>query len=134
MATGIPAGLSVTEGRKFGLLVGGVAAALGGLAYYHHHFGRSYFMVGLGAALMVGGLLVPTRLGFIYRPWMGLAHWLSKITTPIFMGVVYFLVLTPTGWIMKLFGKRLLQHPLGRDGYWITRPAEAQRSDLTRQF
>jgi len=134
VATGVPARLSAAEGRKFGLLVGGVSLALGGLAEYHHHTGRAQFMAVLGVVLVLGGLFVPTRLGPLYRPWMGLAHVLSKIMTPIFMGVVYFVILTPTGWLMKLFGKRLLQHPLGPDGYWVARPPEAQRSDLTRQF
>jgi hypothetical protein len=134
VATGIPARLSAAEGRKFGLLVGGVSAALGAFSWYRHHFGRADVMIGLGVALMLSGLLIPTKLGPLYRAWMGLAGVLSKIMTPVFMGVVYFVVLTPTGWIMKLFGKRLLKHPLGPNGYWITRPPEAQRSDLTRQF
>ena len=49
----------------------------------------------LGGALALAGLVVPRDLGPVERAWMGLAHPISKVTTPIFMGVMYFLVLTP---------------------------------------
>jgi hypothetical protein len=41
---------------------------------------------------------------------MKLAHALSKVTTPIFMGIVYFVVLTPIGFIRRSFGGNPLVH------------------------
>ena len=38
----------------------------------------------------LAALVVPTHLGPVQRAWMGLAHAISKVTTPIFMGVVFF--------------------------------------------
>ena len=43
------------------------------------------------------GSLVPAQLGPVYRAWMALATAISKVTTPMFMGVIFFLVLTPAG-------------------------------------
>ena len=45
---------------------------------------------GPGRRSGLAGLLVPARLGPVYRAWMGLALRISKVTTPIFMGVTYF--------------------------------------------
>ena len=56
---------------------------------------------------------------------MGLAHLLSKVTTPIFMGVIYFVVLTPTAWLMRLFGRRSLVHPEVNGSFWIERGSDA---------
>jgi hypothetical protein len=43
--------------------------------------------------------------GGVYRAWMRLALLLSRITTPLVLGIVYFLVLTPTAVVMRLMGK-----------------------------
>jgi hypothetical protein len=64
---------------------------------------------------------------------MGLAHLLSKITTPVFMGIVYYLVLTPVGAVRRMLGHDSLVRP--RDTtFWINRPEGKRRGDLNRQF
>ena len=88
---------------------------------------------GLGTTLYVLGATIPGRLGPIYRGWMQMALAISKVTTPIFMGLVYFVVLTPTGVFMKIFGRRPLRHSAESGGFWKSMDA-ARHSDLTRQF
>ncbi len=135
MATGVPARLSAAEGRKFGVMVGGVFLLLTAFLWWRGKPGLVPYLGGLGGALVLAGLLVPTWLGPVYRGWMGLALLLSKITTPIFMGVIYFLVITPIGLLMRLTGRRSLVHRATDGSYWIRReggrPAPAQ---MQRQF
>lgn len=135
METGISARLSPTEGRKFGLLVGGAFLAFGGVSWWRGHTTAPKILWALGLALVVAGLLVPGRLGPVYRGWMALAKALSRVTTPIFMGIVYFVVLTPLGLLRRLFvGNSLVRKPQGA-GYWVPRdPAQRQRRDMERQF
>jgi hypothetical protein len=64
---------------------------------------------------------------------MGFALVLSKITTPIFMGVVYFIVLTPVGLFRRMLGKNSLVRPQG-GSFWVDRPAGTRRGDIKRQF
>jgi hypothetical protein len=59
----------------------------------------------LSVLLMVGGVVVPRKLGPVERAWMAAAHRVSKVTTPVIMGIVYFLVLTPIGLVMRLLGR-----------------------------
>ena len=51
---------------------------------------------------------------------MGLAHAISKVTTPIFMGVVYFLVITPVGFVRCAVGGNPLRAHRGASG-WVDR-------------
>ena len=94
--------------------------------------GLATFFAALGGLLLLAGLAVPSALGPVERGWMSLAHAMSKVTTPIVMGVVYFVVLTPTSLIMRLFGKNPLSHVSAGKSAWIARPVG--KSDLRRQF
>jgi hypothetical protein len=87
----------------------------------------------LGTALVAGGLLVPGRLGPVYRGWMGLAVLLSKVTTPVFLGVVYFGVITPMGLARRWVGRNPLVHMSNGAGFWKSRPS-GERSSLEHQF
>lgn len=64
---------------------------------------------------------------------MGLAGLISNVTTPIFMGIVYFGILTPIGLVRRAFGVNSLVHPPGRFGFWADRSA-SPRGPLDRQF
>ena len=135
MAAGIPARLTREEGRKFGLTVGAAFLALSGLLWWRGRHSAAFVFMALGALLVLAGLSAPTRLGPIHRAWMGLAHLLSRVTTPVFMGIVYFLVLTPTSWIMRLFGRNPIRHPLSEGSFWVRRPAwDGQRDRMEHQF
>jgi hypothetical protein len=134
LATGVSARLTPAEGRRFGLLVGGAFLVLGVLLWRGSHFTAAPAVLALGAALVAGGLLVPGRLGPIYRAWMALALAISKVTTPVFMGLIFFLVLTPAGLLARLVGHRPLAPARDAGTYWHARPAAARRGDMNHQF
>ena len=135
METGIPARLSRAEGRKFGLTVGGAFLVLSAILWWRGRYGAVPFLGGLASLLVIAGLLIPTALGPPYRAWMGLAHLLSRVTTPIFMGVVYFVVITPIGLVMRLTGGNPLVHPAQGTGFWFARgPEKPDPSRMERQF
>jgi hypothetical protein len=127
-----PARLTPHEGRKFALTL---AVAFGVLAVVAWWRGspRALLVFGVIAeAFVLGGLLVPGKLGPVYRLWMGFAHALSRITTPVFMAVVYFLVITPIAVIRRVVGGNPLRSHRGATG-WVDRQQDP-RGDLTRQF
>ena len=133
MAAGIPARLTPAEGRRFGLTVGGAFLVLAGLLWWRDRPTGTLLAGVLGVMLGLGGLLVPGSLGPVYRAWMRLALAISKVTTPIFLGIVYFVVLTPIGLLRRALGHRALDHELQNGGYWVVRD-EPRHSDLNRQF
>jgi hypothetical protein len=89
----------------------------------------------VGAALVVLGLIRPLLLSPVYRAWMGLALVMSKVTTPILLGAVYFLVITPIGSLRRLTGTRSMRPIAVGDSFWVTKEnGGRQRTDLERQF
>lgn len=136
LAHAVPARLSgpytAAAGRKFGLTVGAAFLVLAAIGRWRGH-STTFLVLGiLGGALVLGGLVVPTRLGPVERAWMQLAAVISKVTTPIFMGVVYFIILTPIGLLRRAFGGNALVHKPGPHGFWADRGHS--RSSLDRQF
>lgn len=92
--------------REFGLVTGGIIAVLFGLIFpwlLERPIPRWPWIIFGVLALMA--LAVPMALGPVYKGWMKFGLLMSKITTPIIMGIVFYVVLTPMGFIMRLGGK-----------------------------
>jgi hypothetical protein len=135
LETRVPTRLSARAGRHFGLQVGAAFLVLAGLASWRGHARYAMVLGALGGALVIGGLLVPGRMDPIYRGWMRLATAISRVTTPVVMGALYFLVLTPTGLLLRAFGHRSLGPARGASSAWVPRDAaRGGRSDLKHQF
>jgi hypothetical protein len=134
LARGIPARLTPTEGRKFGLLVGGTFAIIGVLLWRGGRVTAAAVVLLVASALMLGGLVMPGRMGPVYRGWMTLALAISKVTTPLLMGAIYFLVLTPVGLLARLVGHRPLARKRSATRFWQPRSAESSRSSMNHQF
>ena len=66
--------------------------------------------------------------------WIKLGIFLGKIISPIIMGLIFFLVVTPTGIFMRILGKDLLNLKFERDkkSYWLEKTD--QKSKMKNQF
>lgn len=133
LAQGVRAGLTAAQrGRRFGITVGTAFLVLAGLILWRGREQAAFVTGGLGVMLWLGALVAPAALVPVERAWMALAHALSRITTPLFMGIVYFVVVAPIGVVMRAFGRHPLRHRGEDGGFWIRR--SAVESDLRRQF
>lgn len=132
MAQGSPARLSPAEGRKFAFTLTVAFGLLAAVGWWRGSTRGPIIFGVAAAAFALGGLLVPGKLGPVHRAWMGLAHAISRVTTPIFMGVVYFLVITPVAALRRAIGGNPLRAHDGATG-WVDRQ-QAPRGNLTRQF
>jgi len=134
MADRISARLTAAQGRRFGTTVGLAFCAFAAVAWWRQHPTMMWVLGTPGVALLVAGLLIPTALGPVERAWMGLAHAISKVTTPIVMGLMYLLVFTPIGLLRRTIGRNPMVHAPVERSYWRARPEGARRSKLDRQF
>ncbi|MEJ2540732.1 MAG: hypothetical protein P8188_12300 [Gemmatimonadota bacterium] len=130
----VPARLTASEGRRFAFPVGGVFAAIAGVFWWRDHLLTAQILGALGGSLILAGLLIPRRLGPVYRGWMALAMLISKVTTPIFMAIVYFLVITPAGLIRRTVSRSAIVHREEQGSYWKRREEGSRRGNLQRQF
>ncbi len=134
MEARIPVGLTTAEGRKFGFTVGGAFLVLASISVWRGHVIAPRALTSLGFLLVLGGLFAPRQLGPVYRAWMGLAKVISRFTTPIFMGIVYFLVLTPMAILRRLIGGNPMRHAATDNSYWAPHSALPKGEDMEHQF
>jgi hypothetical protein len=92
--------------RQFGLIVGGLTAALFGVL--PPLFGSGHWPVWpwvVGAALAGTALAAPTSLRPLYKGWMRVGAVLGWINTRILLLIVYCLLVVPIGLFMRLSGR-----------------------------
>jgi hypothetical protein len=65
--------------------------------------------------------------------WIKLGELLGRIIAPIIMALIYFFILTPLSFIIRIFGKDLLKIKFSKDNsYWIKR--EKNVTSMDKQF
>ena len=92
--------------REFGLVTGALIAGIFGLGLpWVFDFTFPYWPWIVGGLLAAWAIVRPTGLKLVYRYWMRLALLLNRITTPIILWLVFFLIITPVGLVMRLAGR-----------------------------
>ena len=88
----------------------------------------------ISAVFLILGLINSRLLTPLNVLWFKLGMILGAIISPIVMGIVFFLVVTPTGFILRIMGKDLLnkKYDKEKETYWIKR--EASIGTMKRQF
>lgn len=122
--------------RFFGLTFVVVFVLIGLYPLIHGQSPRPWAL-GLAALLLAVALLAPGLLRPANLLWLKFGALLHSITSPIILGVMFFLLITPTGLIMRLLGKDLLRLKSEPDGqsYWIKRePPGPAKDSLRKQF
>ncbi|MFO8028290.1 MAG: hypothetical protein R6U28_00340 [Cyclonatronaceae bacterium] len=98
----------------------------------------AWIISGLGVLFLLAGLLAPARLKPVYILWMLLALVLGTIVTRIVITIVFYLMITPIGWVRRTF---TIRDPLGlrpdpsRDTYWVDKEGTSDKAErLKKQF
>ena len=79
------------------------------------------------------GLINSRLLTPLNKLWFKFGILLGNIIAPIIMGIVFFLVVTPTGLIMRFFRKDILKlKKNSNDSYWINK--DNTNSSMRNQF
>ena len=87
----------------------------------------------LSVIFLILGLLNSRILTPLNILWFKFGIFLGRFVSPIVMGLVFFLVVTPTGLIMRMFRKDLLKLKKNDlNTYWINR--SEPKSDMKNQF
>ena len=82
---------------------------------------------------LILGLLNSKILAPLNKIWFKFGILLGKIVSPLIMGIIFFLVVTPIGLLMRLLGKDLLNLKYNRNkSYWIEK--NGPKSKMKNQF
>ena len=82
---------------------------------------------------LILGLLNSKILNPLNKLWFKFGIILGRIISPLIMGIIFFLVVTPTGLIMRLLRKDILNLKYNKDkSYWIKK--NEKRNNMKNQF
>ena len=82
---------------------------------------------------LILGLLNSKLLNPLNKIWFKTGIILGNIVSPLVMGFIFFIVVTPIGFIMRLFGKDMLNLKFNNnDSYWIEK--KGPKSKMRNQF
>lgn len=119
--------------RKFGLLIGSVVLILGLFFHWKNNFSNSIItLYVISIVLIVSGLLLPEKLKFIYKIWMGFAFALGWIVSRFILLILFYFILTPIGIFAKIFNKQFLDLKFndGKNSYWIEKKKQTDYEKL----
>lgn len=127
---------TASEARKSTLVVAGVLFLFAAWNVWKERPAVYLTLAAVGAVLAVVALLWPRGAQAFDHAWMRLAAVLGYINSRILLSVMFYGVMAPYGWVMRLFGR----NPLNRRGpaaetYWIPRKRTRQMpAGFERQF
>ena len=124
------------EVRNFGLLFGAICGVVAMYLLYRESPAWGWLLVVAG--LFAGtGLFAQSVLRPLYIGWMRFAFALGWLNTRVLLGLFFYLIITPTGLVLRLVGKDLLDQKIHRSAktYWKKRTqATFDPKQMERQF
>lgn len=122
--------------RSFGLTTAGIVVGLFGvLLPVLLASGWIWWPWFLSSALAAAALVAPAALRPVYRGWMRFGLMMSRITTPLVLGVVFYLVITPVAIVMRLAGRDALRRRVSSNaGTYRVHSEKLDRERIERPF
>ena len=127
--------ITIKQLRSFGLLVGGIFALIGLWPVVVHNVDPRWWSLIVAAVLILPALVYPKSLFWIHKGWITLGHVLGWINTRIILGFVFYIVVSPIGFVRRLLGKDSMGRRLRPElhSYRIVRKPRPA-SHLTKQY
>ena len=119
--------------RSFGILFFVVFLIIGFYPVFNSGSPNIYFLI-LSTPFLILGLLNSKILTPFNKAWIKLGEFLGLIIAPVIMAMVYFVFLTPISFLVRIFGKDLLNIKFNKkkESYWIDR--KKNLGSMKKQF
>jgi hypothetical protein len=122
--------------RGFGQVFAGFFVLMSGLSWWRGHTAW-HWALPVAAAFLILAYTYPKALSPLNKLWLKLGLLLYKVVNPIVLGLLFFLTITPIGFVMRLAGKDFLRLKLdaNANSYWIDRtPPGPPPQTMRNQF
>jgi hypothetical protein len=122
--------------RGFGIVFAGFFALVSALSWWRGH-NAWHWTLPLAALFLVIAYTYPKVLAPLNILWMKFGLLLHKIVTPVVLGLLFFVTITPIGLLARACGKDFLRLRLdrGAKSYWIERtPPGPPPQSMKNQF
>ena len=86
------------------------------------------YLFGFLSVAGLGFVVFPSHLRPLYSVWVRIGHTLGRIVTTLLLSLAYYLVITPSGLIKRIFGGTPLPIKPNRElsSYWVARTEPVQ--------
>ncbi len=131
-----PEEIKVGSEKSFGVVFAIFFTILGGVTSYAGG-GGAYYFFGIAVVFLVLAFFAPAVLRPFNIIWFKFGLLLHKIVSPLIMGLLFYLTVTPIALIMRVLNKDTLRLRFehGAESYWIERePPGPEPESLTKQF
>ncbi len=119
--------------RSFGLLFGVVFTFLAAYGWFFKGWPLAVLLclVAVAAAFVLLGFVAPKILKPLNSLWFQLGLLLGKIVSPLVLGAIFFLLLTPVSLATRLFGRDelRLKRKASQTSYWLDRAPPGPKPD-----
>ena len=123
----------INSNKSFGIVFFVVFFIISFWDFNGEYYQIKFFPLFISVIFLALGLINSKLLTPLNLIWIKFGELLGKIISPIVMGVVYFIIITPIGFFVRLLGKDLLNIKFSKkDSYWIKR--EKNIGSMKRQF
>ena len=110
------------ELMKFGITIGVFLGIVAGVLFWNDSKAWEYTAY-IAAVFLITGLVIPTILKPVYIIWMSFAVVMGFVMSHVILGLIFVLIFTPAGLIMRVLGKDPLKEKMDPNAksYWIQR-------------
>tara|TARA_S200000501_G_C20469649_1_gene588817 strand:- start:14 stop:397 length:384 start_codon:yes stop_codon:yes gene_type:complete len=92
-----------------------------------------YWSLGLSLIFLLLGIINSSFLTPLNKAWFKFGLLLGKIISPVILGLIFFLLVTPIGILMRILKKDILSlQKNDSNSYWIEKPD--QKSRMKKQY
>ena len=124
--------IKISSNKNFGIVFFIVFLLIGIYPFLNGNDFRVWSLL-ISVIFLILGLINSKILTPLNKLWFKFGLFLGKIISPLVMGFIFFIVVTPTGIIMRLIKKDLLNLKYNqKKTYWIEK--EGPKSKMKNQF
>ena len=126
--------IKLPSNRKFGFFFTVIFTIISIYLFFYDNYNTAYIFLVISVIFFVITILKAELLLPLNKLWMRFGFILGLIINPVILGIIYFLVFTPTGLMMRLFKRDELRIKLKkRNSYWKLRSKRDVNIDLFKQ-
>lgn len=127
--------IKLPTNKKFGFFFSAIFFIFGSYFIYSSNNIIGYLLIILALIFFLIAIIDSNLLTPLNKIWMQFGLLLSKIVSPIILGIIFFGLITPYSFVMKIFGRDELRlKKFNHESDWIIRKDKTPQTDFKRQF
>ncbi len=128
--------IDLPENKKFGFFFSFIFLLVCIYFYFTANQSLAYIFLSLSFVFLSVSLSKPQILKPLNKLWFQFGMLLSRIISPIVLGIIFFIILSPVAILTRAFGRDILKLKKGNDNsYWRQRlKSNFEKQSFTNQF